>query len=185
METIEVLEREHRTARLVASVARRDLGHAARTGVCDRRRVAELVEFFLSFSAWCHGPKEERLLATLLHRHGLAREAPALRELVVGHEGSRILLDSAGDWLRLLTAGAESALQPLLYDLELYLDELERQMADEEALVFPLAQRRLRPGDLEELGRAFAAVADEERAAGRAARREDLARRLAAAPADA
>jgi hemerythrin-like domain-containing protein len=182
VEPIEILEREHRTARQVTAAARRELGRAALTGACDEQRVDELLEFFRSFSAWRHDPKEEHLLAMLLHRHGLPREAPALRELVREHEGSRILLDSACDWLQLLKAGDTSALQPLLYDLQLYLDVLERHMANEEALVFPLAMRRLRAGDLERLAKAFAAIADAERAAGRSARCEDLAHRLAGTP---
>ena len=180
METIEVLEREHRTARLVAAAARRDLGHAALSGVCDEHRVDELIEFFRSFAAWVHDPKEERLLAALLHRRGLAREAPALRDLVREHEGSRILLDSAHDWLRLFQAGDAMALHPLLYDLQLFLDVFERHMSTEESVVFPLALRELNAGDLAELDQVFTGIAEEERVAGHTARCEDLAHRLAA-----
>ena len=183
MESLEILEREHRMASLVADAARRDVDSAFETGVADTGEIDELIEFFRYFMNSCHAPKEEDLLFTVLHRRGLAWDASPLCDLVREHEEMRVMLDSASDWLRPLGAGEAGALQPLLRDLAMYLDLLKRHIATEEDIVFPLARERLSAHDFDELGEEFSAIACEELDEGIHAYYADMAHHLAGAAA--
>lgn len=146
----------------VARAARRHAQEALKTGVLDSDEADKTLDFFRYFTNSCHGPKEEDLLFTALHHQGLSWTEPPLRELVEQHEELRVILDSASDWLRLMDEGIPGALEPLLHDLRLYLDLLERHIASEEDVLFPLALERLRTRDLDELADAFATIACEE-----------------------
>ena len=183
MESLEILEREHRMASLVADAARRDVDSAFETGVADTGEIDELIEFFRYFMNSCHAPKEEDLLFTMLHHRGLAWDASPLCDLVREHEEMRVMLDSASDRLGPLKAGEDGALQPLLHDLATYLDLLRRHVAKEEEIVFPLALERLTAHDFAELGEEFSTLACEELDDGMHAYYADMARHLAGAAA--
>jgi hemerythrin-like domain-containing protein len=183
MEPLEILKREHRMVSQVAQAARRDVDRAGETGTADAGELDDLIEFFRYFMNSCHAPKEEDLLFTMLHRRGLAWDTSPLCDLVREHETMRLMLDSASDWLVPFTAGEAGALQPLLHDLATYLDLLEQHIAEEEELVFPLAQELLAGHDFAELGEAFAALACEELDDGMHTYYADMARHLAGAAA--
>lgn len=179
MESVEILKREHRTVLLVAKAARRDLEGAGETHEIAADEVEQLLDFFRYFTNSCHDPKEEDLLFTALHRRGLSWDDYPLRELVRAHEERRVVLDSASDWLPLVRAGDSTATLPLLHDLKIYLDLVERHIAAEEETIFPMLQKLLTARDLEELSDAFAAIACEELQEGVHAYYTDLARELA------
>jgi hemerythrin-like domain-containing protein len=183
MDSLEILREEHRVALRVAHAARRRAEEALRRGDLDTDAADRTLDFFRYFTNSCHSPKEEDLLFTALHHQGLSWDEPPLRGLVEQHEELRVVLDSATDWLRLVDAGAPGALEPLLHDLRLYLDLLERHVNAEEQVLFPLALERLRPRDLEELGDAFSEIACEEAEEGIHEYYAGVARRLAGAAA--
>jgi hemerythrin-like domain-containing protein len=185
VESVEILEREHRTILLVVKAARRHLKGAAETHEIAEDEMERFLDFFRYFTNSCHDPKEEDLLFTALHRRGLSWDAHPLRELAREHEEMRIVLDSASDWLPLVRAGDSAATLPLLHDLEIYLDLVERHIAAEEEALFPLVQERLTARDLEELSGAFAALACEELEEGVHAYYTDLAHELTGAAARA
>ena len=181
MEPVEILMREHRTVMLVVQAARRDLEGAGETHEIAEQEVERLLDFFRYFTNSCHDPKEEDLLFTALNRRGLPWDEYPLRELVRDHKEMRVVLDSASDWLPLVRAGDSTATLPLVHDLEIYLDLVERHIAAEESSVFPLVPERLTARDLGELSDAFAAIACEEREEGVHAYYTDLAHELAGA----
>jgi hemerythrin-like domain-containing protein len=166
VDPLETLRLEHRTALCVAQAARRWSADAQAQRGPDTAYAEQVIDFFRYFTNACHSPKEEDLLFTALHRHGLAWDASPLRELVGEHGTLRVTLDSASDWLRLADAGVPGSLHPLLHDLELFLDVLERHIALEEQVLFPLAQERLHARDLDELAAEFADIACDERQEG-------------------
>lgn len=178
-----MLSREHEMVLTVAHAARRDVDRAHATAEVDANDFDKLLDFFRYFVNSCHGPKEEDLLFTALHRRGLAWDDYPLRDLRRQHEEMRLVLDSAFDWLPRVKAGDGRAVQPLLFDVVAFLDLLEQHVAEEEEAVFPLALRRLTPHDVEELTAAFAALACEELDGGVHAYYADMARHLAGAPA--
>lgn len=159
MDPLEILRQEHRSALRVVSAARRLLDDAAAGRALDTERLFELLDFLRYFTNSCHAPKEEDLLFTALHRHGLAWEQPPLRDLVQQHADLRVTLDSASDWSRLLAAEVPGSLEPLVHDLRLAGDLLESHIALEEQVLFPLAGERLPQRDLDHLAEAFAAIA--------------------------
>jgi hemerythrin-like domain-containing protein len=166
MDPLETLRQEHRTALRVAQATHQWSARAEAQRGLDTAYAAQVIDFFRYFINACHAPKEEDLLFTALHRHGLAWDASPLRELVGEHGALRVTLDSASDWLRLADAGVPGSLQPLLHDLELFLELLERHIALEERVLFPLAQERLHARDLDELAAAFTSIACYEREEG-------------------
>lgn len=179
VEAVEILKREHRTLLLVVNAARRHLEGAGEIHEIVGDDMERLLDFFRYFTNSCHDPKEEDLLFTALHRRGLSWEAHPLREFAREHEEMRIVLDSASDWLALVRAGDSTATLPLLHDFEIYLDLVERHIAAEEEVLFPLVQERLTARDLEVLSDAFAALACEELEEGVHAYYTDLAHELA------
>jgi hemerythrin-like domain-containing protein len=182
MESVEILKREHRAVLLVAKAARRDLEGAGETHEIAADEVEQLLDFFRYFTNSCHDPKEEDLLFTALHHRGLPWDAYPLRELVRDHQAMRVVLDSASDWLPLVRAGDAAAVMSLAHDLEVYLDLLERHIAAEEAVIFPMAHELLTVRDLEELSDAFTAIACEDLEEGVHAYYADLALELVGAP---
>lgn len=185
MESVEILEREHRTALLVVKAARGHLEGAGETHEIAEDEVERLLDFFRYFINSCHDTKEEDLLFTALHRRGLSWDDYPLRELVREHEEMRLVLDSASDWLPQVRAGESAALLPLLHDLKIYLDLVERHIAAEESSVFPLVQERLTTRDMEELDDAFAAITCDELEEGVHAYYTDLAHDLSGTAASA
>jgi len=179
MEAVEILKREHHTVLLVAAAARRDLEVAGETREIAADEAERLLRFFRYFTNACHDPKEEDLLFTALHRRGMSWDESPLRELVREHNEMRIVLDTASDWLTLLRAGDCTAMIPLAYDLEAYLDLLERHIAVEEEAIFPMVHELLTARDLEALRDEFAAIACEELEEGVYAYYTDLAFELA------
>jgi hemerythrin-like domain-containing protein len=166
MDPLETLRQEHRAALRVARAARRWSTRAEAQGGPDTAYAEQVIDFFRYFTNACHSPKEEDLVFIALHRHGLAWSESPLRELVGEHGTLRVTLDSASDWLRLADAGVPGSLQALLHDLELFLDLLERHIALEERVLFPLAEERLHTRDLDELAAAFTRIACDERQEG-------------------
>ena len=155
MDAIETLKREHGTCRQVAAAARRRLIDPEQPSVDE---IAEFIDFFRYFSNSCHDPKEEDLLFAVLHHRGLSWEGYPLRGLVTEHEAMHVTLDSAADWLPLARAGDRGAIGPLVHNLRVYLDRLLRHMADEEEMVFPMAEHWLDAEDRRELEKKFAAA---------------------------
>ena len=181
MEAVEILKREHRTVLLVAEAARRDLEVAGEAHEIATDEAERLLNFFRYFTNSCHDPKEEDQLFTALHRRGMSWDVSPLRELAREHHEMRVILDSASDWLTLVRAGDTTAMRPLVYDLEAYLDLLERHIAAEEAAIFPKVHEILTAHDLEELSDEFAAIACEELEEGMHAYYSDLAFELVGA----
>jgi len=183
MESLEILRREHRMVLRVARAARRDVDRALVAGEIDTDEADDLLDFFRYFTNSCHSPKEEDLLFTTLHRRGLRWDEAPLRDLVRQHEDMRLVLDSAFDWVPLVRAGEPGALDALLNNLSMYLDLLETHVAEEEDVLFTIAEERLRPQDLADLGAAFAAIACEEEEEGVHEYYADMAHHLAGAAA--
>jgi hemerythrin-like domain-containing protein len=178
MDPLQILQQEHRMALRVVRATRERAGATPAGG--DTAFAAEAIDFFRYFVNSCHSPKEEDLLFTALHRHGLAWDVSPLHELVGEHQELRVTLDSATDWLQLAEAGVPRSTGPLWHDLGLFLDLLERHIALEEQVVFRLARERLHARDLEELAEEFAAIACDERQEGVHDYYAGLARTLAA-----
>lgn len=159
MDPLEQLRQEHRMALRVVRSARDVVADAGPDGSLDLDRLDEVLDFLRYFANACHAPKEEDLLFTALHRHGMAWDRPPLRELVAQHAQLRLALDSASDELRRAHEGVPGTSGPLLHDLRLALDVLEGHIALEEQVLFPLAGERLHQRDLDHLAAAFAAIA--------------------------
>jgi hemerythrin-like domain-containing protein len=180
MEAIEILKREHTLVERVAHAAQRGLAADAAGADClHAEDLARLLDFFEYFTCSCHDPKEEHLLFPALHRRGLSWEEYPLRDLVREHAELSTIIQSARGWLGGPHHLEPAARGPLLYDLELYVDLLERHIATEEDVLFPLATRRLSPLDLAELGEAFREIACHELESGEQAYFSDLAHELA------
>ncbi len=183
MEPIEVLRREHSMVRLVLDAASRDLDQVAMTRAADASELERLIEFFRYFADACHDPKEEDLLFCMLHRRGMSWETWPLDELLKEHEEMRVILDSAADWLPLLRQGEPAAIDPLVHNLRAYVALVDGHIEKEEDVVFPLAQRYLTSGDVEELRQAFDSIEEEEDEEGVRDYYAELAHRLSRAAA--
>jgi hemerythrin-like domain-containing protein len=183
MDPLQILEQEHRMALRVVRATRDRAGAAPTGGAPDTAFAAEAIDFFRYFVNSCHSPKEEDLLFTALHRHGLAWDVSPLHELVGQHQELRVTLDSATDWLQLAEAGATGSVEPLWHDLGLFLDLLEHHIALEEQVVFRLARERLHARDLDELADEFSAIACDEQQEGVHDYYAGVARNLAGAAA--
>jgi hemerythrin-like domain-containing protein len=157
MNAVEILKREHSEVSLVAEAAAERLERLEQPGVdvLEVARYAGDLVAFLRDAGDCHDPKEDLLLAAVLHRRVSAWGEGPVGELVREREELRLMLRSAADWLALTESGNAAALQPLVYDLRLYLDLLRRHIAEEEALLFPLATDALTAEEVGMLARSF------------------------------
>jgi hemerythrin-like domain-containing protein len=181
VDPLEILRQEHRLALRVVGSAREMAADSAAGGRLDTARLGEVLDFLRYFANACHGPKEEDLLFTALHRHGLQWDRPPLRDLMRQHEELRVALDSATDWFSLADEGVPGAVGPLLHDLLVALDVLERNIALEEHTLFPLAGERLHQRDLDDLACSIAAIVCDEEDEGVHAYYAGVARELAGA----
>lgn len=150
-------------------------------GSLDMHRLGEILDFLRYFANACHEPKEEDLLFTAMHRHGMPWDQPPLLDLVRQHDELRLALDSASDRFRLAGEGDSGSVEPLLHDLRVSLDVLESNTTLEEHVLFPLAGERLHQRDLDDLAEAFAAIACDEQHEGVLAYYAGVARDLAGA----
>jgi len=166
VDALETLRQEHEVVLRVARAAQRILDAAEADGELDIARTAELLDFLRYFTNACHTPKEEDLLFTALHRHGLAWDEPPLRELVGQHAELRAALDSASDRLLLATEDVPGSLEPLIHDLRGAVDLLCVHVSLEEDVLFPVAADLLHRRDLESLVAEFADIACDERQEG-------------------
>ncbi len=154
MQAIEVLSREHSDVLAVAEAASRQLGRQVASLPDVTRYAGDLVSFFRD-AGRCHDAKEDRLFAAVLHRRVTTGGHHPVAGLLGEREALRLALESASDWLALAAAGNAAALQPLVYDLRLYLDLLRRHIAAEECTLFPLAARALTGAESRALARCF------------------------------
>lgn len=154
MQAIEVLKHEHSQVLLVAEAACERLERQGTDLLEETRYAGDLISF-LRDAGDCHDAKEDRLLAAVLHRRTTTWEQEPVADLVREREELRLMLQSASDWLALAEAGNAAALQPLLYDLRLYLDLLRRHIDEEEGMLFPLAADALTTDELGRLARSF------------------------------
>jgi hemerythrin-like domain-containing protein len=157
MNAVEILKREHSEVSLVAEAAAERLERLEQLGF-DLPEVARYAGDLVSYlrdAGDCHDPKDDLLLDAVLHRRVSAWGKGPVGDLVREREELRLMLRSAGDWLALAADGNAAALQPLVYDLRLYLDLLRRHIAEEEVILFPLATDALTAHEAGVLARSF------------------------------
>lgn len=150
---------DHALIRRATTILRR-LANRVETGLpFPSDAVAAVVGFLREFAEHQHHRKEESLLLATLAAHGADEAAEQVGDLLRDHEETRELLYTLTLFWEpspVLTAEESAAFVQVA---QTYTDRLERHMAAEETLFFPLAERLI-PGDEQLDLRAQFAAAD-------------------------
>ena len=173
---LDQLRREHDAVLMVVEAMEREVAAIDRTGEVSRVRVAQMTDFARNFTDACHHRKEEQALFPALEERRPAVGGPVsamlgehrrAREMVWAIEQALTDVDiDAGD--RETVAGGLGA----------YADLLRRHIAEENAVIFPLAELTLSDQEQELLAGEFRRI-ELEAGPGERERYQALARRLA------
>ena len=166
MKPTEELKHEH----TVISHVLRSIGIEARriedTGSVRTQVIEMILDFSTNFTDRCHHVKEEDHLFPVLEGKGVSRESGPVAELLAEHEEGRARLKAVGDLLSAAGRGDNSAVLSIARNLRGYEELMEKHIAREDTVVFPLADSLLAEDDQAGLEKAFARVEEIETGAG-------------------
>jgi hemerythrin-like domain-containing protein len=155
---IEDLRQDHRNHAVLLDVLERQIGNAYAEAEPDYDIVGEIVDYFVTYSAHVHHPREDAIYDRLIARDPVA--AAEIGDLAVEHDGCEAHLRAfSGALASVLGTGVMS--RQVFSDAALAFTAAQRaHMAREESVFFPTALRVLTAGDWAEIELAFSREAD-------------------------
>ncbi len=157
MKPTDILRHEHKIVLMVLEGAEREARAVEGGRPPDAAKIGRMVEFCRHFVDRCHHAKEERhLFPAMLERSPRASDGP-IGVLLEEHNEGRRLVEAIAEAVAAGGAGAG-----LAADLVAYADLMRAHTDKEDNVVFPLADRLLRPADQAALAAAFDRLETEE-----------------------
>jgi hemerythrin-like domain-containing protein len=179
MKPTDILRHEHEVIMMVLEVAEREAGRIEEGKPVDGDKSSRIIEFLRHFVDRCHHAKEEKyLFPKMLERSPLAAAGPLAVMLGEHEEGRRLVRDLA-DGLPPACNGDRAALKDFAAKLIAYADLLGAHIDKEDNVLFPLADKVLRPEDQKALAEAFEKMEAEELGEGVHEKYHHLAHELA------
>jgi hemerythrin-like domain-containing protein len=174
---IDQLRREHDVVLMVVEAMEHEVAAIDRTGVVSRVRVAQMMDFALNFTDAGHHRKEELALFPALVERSPTAGGPVglmLSERREGRETVRAIEEALPD-----VDIDDGDRETVAAGLGRYADLLRRHIANENAVLFPLAELILSDQEQELLAGEFRRIEELESGAGERERYQALARGLA------
>jgi hemerythrin-like domain-containing protein len=162
MTPTDILKHEHKILIMILEAAEQEARGLQAGRSADREKIGRMVEFFRHFVDRCHHVKEERhLFPKMKERSPVATTGP-IELLLEEHREGRRLVSAIADGQAAIDTGDSHAAARLLEDLVAYVDLMRAHTDKEDNILFPLADRILRPADQEALATAFDRIESEE-----------------------
>ncbi len=119
------------------------------------------VEFVRVFADRCHHGKEEDLLFPAMVKAGIPKEGGPIGAMLAEHEQGRRFIRALAEAIPAYRADEPEARQEVVRNARGYVSLLGQHIQKEDFVLFPMADRVLRPAIQDYLNKAFAKVEDE------------------------
>jgi hemerythrin-like domain-containing protein len=129
-----------------------------REGRLDEESARQAIDFFRSFADRCHHAKEENQLFPLMERRGFSPHAGPTAVMRAEHVEGRALIAAMEQATPAAARGEDEGRRRWLAAAGGYSALLRAHIEKEDHCLFPMADQHLRPADIDELDRQFAAV---------------------------
>jgi hemerythrin-like domain-containing protein len=147
---------------MIVEAAEREARAIESGRTADTAKIGRMVEFFQNFVDRCHHAKEERFLFPKMRERSPVASSGPVDVLLEEHQEGRRLVAAMAAGCAATEAGNREAASRLAEDLIGYVDLMRAHTDKEDNVLFPLADRILRPADREALAAEFARIETEE-----------------------
>lgn len=179
MSPIETLQQEHQVIEQVLGAAEKESRRTESTGKVNVECLERIVDFIWGFVECTHQAKEENLLFRRMNERGVPIEMGLLAVILGEHERGRSLIRQITDCLVDDRAGESLAAALIKDNLGQYVELIRGNIQKEETVLYPMADRLLRPEDQQALTKAFERLEQEEKEQGTYEKYRALAHELA------
>ena len=179
MKATEILMSEHRVietviASIETAAARLERGAAVRPGF-----FLDAADFIKGFADGCHHKKEEGVLFKSMASAGVPVEGGPIGMMLVEHEEGRGFTTGMRLAAQSLQDGDTRAAAAVVHNAQGYAELLRQHIQKEDQVLFPMADRFLRPAQQDQVLEGFEHVEHEETGEGVHEKYLGLAQRLA------
>ena len=158
MRSIDLLQDEHRQITRLLDGLDRIVQRAAVRGQVDGPEATELLGLFDAFADGWHQDKEEEYLFPRLLQRASAGEARRIRSLFHDHSEERRRMMSMRAHVVSAIYGEPLSVREFVRDARGFIQLHRRHMAQENGVVFPMAERLLTDSDDQEIAQGFERV---------------------------
>ena len=162
MSAIQTLMDEHRVIEQVLACLREIAARCGREGRLDADSAREAIRFFREFADRCHHGKEEQKLFPMMESCGFSPHTGPTAVMREEHERGRKLLLGMDAAIEGAAAGTSEDVAAFVRVASAYERFLTQHIEKEDRVLFPMAERQLRPGDLVELALSFDRIERED-----------------------
>ena len=166
MEATEILKHEHQAILLVIAAVEKEVASIEKTGKIHVQTVREIADFLKNFVDRCHHGKEEKHLFAMMHERGMPMENGPLAVMLHEHERGRACVRAVAEAVSGKGAPDAAAIRKAKENLAAYAQLLRAHIDKEDNVLYPMADRLLKPTDQKALAKAFDKVESEELGAG-------------------
>jgi len=152
MDAIETLMNEHRVIERVCDALVGFADEARRKGTTDKDELARFVTFIREFADRCHHGKEEDILFTAMVAHGFPRNGGPIAVMLHEHGEGRALVGALAAKAAQDGAWTPADLQEIADAASGYSSLLHAHIHKEDAILYPMAEARLPPQAMEQVG---------------------------------
>ena len=162
MKATSVLKHEHEAILLVIGAAEKEAAYTAKTAKLHAQTIREMADFFKNFVDRCHHGKEEKQLFVMLHERGMPTKTGLLAVLLHEHEQGRIFVRAVAKAVAGKGVPGAAAIRKAKKNLAAYAQLLRAHIDKENDVLYPIADRLLKPVDQKNLVEAFDKVESQE-----------------------
>jgi hemerythrin-like domain-containing protein len=152
MDAIETLMNEHRVIERVCDALVGFADEARRKGTTDKDELGRFVTFIREFADRCHHGKEEDILFKAMVAHGFPRNGGPIAVMLHEHGEGRALVGSLAAKTAQDAAWTPADLQDIADAASGYSNLLHAHIHKEDAILYPMAEARLAPEAMEQIG---------------------------------
>ncbi len=158
MRPTEILSHEHRVIEWVLGCLDAMAERCERDGRLDGESARQSIDFLRAFADRCHHAKEENELFPLLESRGFSADAGPTAVMRAEHTQGRSLIAAMEQAIPAAAAADVAGRRAWVEAARRYSILLRDHIQKEDECLFPMADQTLRPSEMEDLTRRFAAV---------------------------
>lgn len=162
MKATEILKHEHQAILIVIAAVEKEVAFIGKTGRIHAQTVREMADFLKNFVDRCHHGKEEKHLFAMLHERGMPMDSGPLAVMLHEHEQGRACVRAVAEAVAGDGAPDATAIRKAKENMAAYAQLLRAHIDKEDNVLYPMADRLLKPADQKTLAQAFDKVESEE-----------------------
>ncbi len=167
MNGIDLMVEEHLLIKRMLQIMRKACYRAVETGGINYEDFAEMIDFVRAYADHHHHGKEENYLFDAMVKHaGPAAEKLVTHGMLVEHDLGRLHMSQLDVALLAYKAGNKEAILDIVANAISYTHLLNRHIDKEDTVVYPFAQRTLKPSILDAIDRDCESFEQEQTAKG-------------------